>query len=240
MTGEAQSPPEYRYMIRAFADILDPGNAEDIQNINTAPLPNGAHCYVISRRAVFVLNKFSTTSANGVEVLAPIAGGGRWLLESVAIAGAPTAEIYTTTDGNTFVADGTMNQPDTANFALQEGQNTNIWALTALGGILTYNGPDTPAIATLTAAVSVDNTDAQRVIMGFASHNDDDPGFAAGTTIAGVQEVVQGTVGLIQMLVAQRYIPALQAGNTIRPKFAAQAAAGGGNISSLQLIVRPL
>jgi len=238
MSGEAQSPPDYRYMIRAFADVLDPGNAEDIQNINTAPLPNGAHCYVISRRAVFVLNKFATTSPNGTEVLQPNAGGGRWFLEGVALGLAPIAEMYAT-NANTFTADAALAVVTTNFFTLQEGQNLNLWALTAAGGILTYQGPAAPAVVTLTAAVQVANTDAARMIRGVISHNNDTPAFAFGTGIEGVQSVTQSVANAVLPMITERYIPTLGTGDTIRPKFGTDAAAVSGTVLSLALIARP-
>lgn len=236
--GTAQSAVDYRNMIRDVADVLVPGNPNDIQNIITDPLPNGAKCYVVSRRATYVLNKFSTLAANGIEILAPIAGPGRWFLEGVVTGEVPVAELYST-NPNTFVTDGVLNQPATALFSVEKGANLAAWTLTASGGILTYNGPDTPAWAIMTASVNVANADALRAILGFISHNNDNPGFAVGTTIAGVVEVVQTVADEIVMLVAQRRIPALQTGNTIRPKFGSSAPAVSGSILSLQLTVRP-
>lgn len=234
MSNEAQSSPDYRYMIRATAGT--PGSGEDIRNINTDPLPNGAHCYVIARRACFVLNKNSSVSADNVGVLLPIAGPGRWFVESVASALAPSAQAYST-NPNTFVTDGVLNRPNSALFAIQEGSDAALWDFTAAGCIMTYQGPPTPAIATLTAAVHVTNTAALRAVLGFISVDNDNPGFAAGTTAAGVQEVIF-TDQTIQ-LNAQRRIPALAAGVTIGPKFGSLASAGSGGIDSLQLIVRP-
>lgn len=237
-TGEAQSPPDYRYMIRAVADVLAPGNPDDIQNINTAPLPNGAHCYVISRRACFVLNKFSTVAANGTEVLAPIAGGGRWFLEGVATGLVPPAEAFST-NPNTFVADGNLNAPNSALFSLQEGQNPALWTLTAAGCIMTYNGPPTPAIAWLLACVQVDNADAVRQVAGFISV-DNDSGGVIGTGVDGVQAVTLAATTEQKILSAQRHILTLQEGSTVRPKFSAAAGAVEGNLESLQLIVLPV
>lgn len=237
--SSSQAAVEFRFMLRDKADSLAPGDPEDLQNIDTGNLPNGSHCYVTSRKSLYVFNKFSTLTANGVDVFAPNCNVGRWYLMTSSVTGCPPVELYSS-NPNDFAADAAMHQPSTALFAYQETGNLGVWNLTASGGVLTYLGPDCPAIATLTASVSVDDAAALRSILGFISHNDDDPGFVVGTTVAGVVQVVQTVADQVQMLVAQRFIPALQSGNTIRSKFGTSAAATGGNILSLQLIVRPL
>lgn len=238
MSGEAQSPADFRNLIRQKADFLAPGDPDDLQNIITSQLPNGAKCYVVERRSTFVYNRYSSLSPNGIEVFAPIAGGGRWLLSSVDIAGSPIIEAYST-NPNTFVVDGNLNAPNTAQFTTEAGPHLTMWTLTALGCVLQYNGPDTPAWAILTASVSVANADALRSITGFISHNDDDPGAVVGTTIGGPVQVVQTVANQVLMLVAQRRIPSLQSLNTIRPKFSGIAGGVTGVLASLQLTVRP-
>lgn len=241
MSGEAQAPPDYRYMIRAFADVLDPGNADDLQNINTSPLPNGALCYVISKRAAYVLDKFSDASADGAMVYAPSAGPGRWTLFSAAAGAAPPAMAYSTAgQNNTFVLDDAYNQPNTANFLLNEGNELARWDFTASGCILTWQGPTLPMLITLTAAVSVaDGTPAQTV-RGFVSLNNESPGAGQGGP-EGIQLVViQGDGTNWSILASQRFITAVSNGSTLRPKFSGSAGGTTGNIASLQLIAQPL
>lgn len=236
---DPQAPAELRFLICATAG--SPESGDDIQNIIPNPLPDGAHCYVISRRACFVLNKFSTATPTGVEVLATALGSsfpGRWVLDRVAAGAAPPVEAFAT-NPNTFVTNGVLNQPATALFSLDEGENTALWGFTASGCVLTYNGPATPGIATLTACVQVDNADAVRQVLGFVSVDNDVPAFGAGTTVAGVQAVTLATTTEQKIITAQRLVT-LAPGATFRPKFGSSAGAVGGVIATLQLIVRPI
>lgn len=57
------------------------GDGDALANINTQPLADGASCYVIASRALFRLNKSSVTPPDGINVIQPIAGPGRWLIE---------------------------------------------------------------------------------------------------------------------------------------------------------------
>lgn len=63
------------------------GNGDALANINTTPLADGASVYVLSSRALFRLNKTSSAVADGVNIIAPIAGPGRWFIEVNAGAG---------------------------------------------------------------------------------------------------------------------------------------------------------
>jgi hypothetical protein len=152
----AQSSPDLRFLIRDFADVSDPGNPLDIQNVNTAPLPNGSACYVNSKRALYVLDKYSDADADGSVIYAPIAGGGRWVLFGAGVGGAPAVMAYNTEGNtNTFVPDGTWVQPNSAAFAATELNELARWSFTAAGCILTWNGPTLPALAVLTVSLSI-------------------------------------------------------------------------------------
>jgi len=237
----AQAAVEYRFLIRDFADVLDPGNPNDLQNIITDPLPNGAICYVNAKRACYVLNKHSTASANGADVYAPIAGPGRWYLLTASAGELPPVMAYNT-DSNTpaFTCDGAFNQSSSNSFAATELQQQSRWTFTALGCVLTYNGPTIPMMATLTCSVSVTDGTPAQPILGFVSYNDDSGGTTAGGP-EGKAIAVCGADGTNWVtLCSQRLVPAVAEGNTFRPKFLCAAGGGAGAIGSLQLVIRPI
>lgn len=237
----AQAAVEFRFMIRDVANLSAPGNPEDIQNINTAPLPNGAICYVNSQRSAYVLDKFSDAVADGASVWAPSAGPGRWLLLVTSSAGAPAVMAYSNGgQNNTFALDDAYHQPATNEFSANEGQESSRWGFTASGCILTWNGPALPMLVMLTASVSLSDGTPARNIHGFVSLNDEDSAVGQGG-VQGVSIVAITADGSQwQTLESQRFITAVASGATLRPKFAAPAAGGGGNIAALTLIAVPL
>jgi hypothetical protein len=237
----AQAAVEYRFMIRDFADILDPGNPNDLQNINTTPLPNGAICYVNAQRAAYVLDKFSDASANGASIFAPIAGPGRWVLLTASSGGAPAAMAYSTAgQNNTFTLDDAYHAPATAEFSLNEDQELERWSFTASGCVLTWNGPALPMLVLLSASVSLADGTPARDIHGFVSVNNEDGAAGQGGSqgIAIVNISTDGTQW--SSLVSQRFVAAVSNGSTLRPKFAAPAGGTTGNIAALTLIALPL
>ena len=74
------SSPLLRLSTRAT--ILGFGAA--LENINTFELGTGARCYVEEVFTDYVLDKSSSAAADGVNVVAPIAGPGRWLITTEA------------------------------------------------------------------------------------------------------------------------------------------------------------
>src|SRR5262245_18986984 len=99
MADEARSAVAYRTLIRPTAST-SPGSALDMQNINTAPLPDGAACYVTSTRQLWRFRKNSTFAAVPNQILVPSAGGGRWVRE-VSTAGALPLFVTATSDHTT-------------------------------------------------------------------------------------------------------------------------------------------
>jgi hypothetical protein len=52
---------------------------DSLDNVNTSPLPDGAICWVVSELDLFVFRKRSSSLADGINIVAPAAGGpGRW------------------------------------------------------------------------------------------------------------------------------------------------------------------
>jgi hypothetical protein len=62
--------------VGARATVL--GATDSLENIVSSPLPDGAECWVIENSSVYRFDKASAQTADGVRVVAPIAGGGRW------------------------------------------------------------------------------------------------------------------------------------------------------------------
>lgn len=62
--------------VGARATVL--GAFDSLENIVSSPLPDGAECWVIENSSVYRFDKSSAEVADGLRVVAPIAGGGRW------------------------------------------------------------------------------------------------------------------------------------------------------------------
>jgi len=232
MSG-ARSSIYYRPLIRD--SVGDPGNGEDIANINTAPLPDGCECYVTENRSTYRLAKFSTRTPSGATVIAPIAGGGRWFLVS-----SPSSEVqaflYSTLGmQNTFAQSGDWVQATTAEFAATVGA---AWTFGASGALLTYNGPAVRALATLTAVLSRSSSPAS-IYMGI-SVNLDLAGALAGTQGGPTGAIfVQEPVGDVAIQAASQRLIDLAPGDVIQPRFGIPAGdPDSGVIYTLQLSVQ--
>ena len=231
--NQAQAGVGYRLQIRPT--VGTPASGNDIQNINTGPLTSGECCYVLMTQGLYVLDKESAETPSGLNIVVAN-GGGRWKLIS-GPAGILGAMIYTTVATNDFVTDGDWQPVSTSNFALARLSNA-LFTLTAAGGIVTYDGPRTPVIARLTAAVRVaDGTPAQQVY-GVISHNDDMTGALAAGGPSGATAFVQDVDAEHSILATQRLINELVAGDTIRMKFGAAAGGVAGTLVAAQLTLQ--
>lgn len=226
MANEAQSAVALRTLIRTFPSS-SPGVADDMQNMNTSELPDGAQCYCTGTRQLFRFRKFSTAAAVANIVIVPSSGGGRWVLESFAPTGALPVFLAASA-ANTADTDGTVNwtASQTSNYALQGGLAA--WTLTA-GCVLHYIGPAATMLVTLTATVTIGA--GSRVDIG-VSHNDDlvlaVDGFAEGTQFhAGA--AVEDTESVVLSTQRRVVISPLE---TLRPKFRFD---GGADLDILRL-----
>jgi len=75
------APPTYR-ILSPVQNLLETGDGDSLQTINTFPLPNGSVCWVVASGASFRLFKNSVTPADNITILAPSAGPGRWFIET--------------------------------------------------------------------------------------------------------------------------------------------------------------
>jgi len=131
----------YPLRLSIRATIGTGADGSSIRNIITDEFPDGALCFVTENRALYQLDKGSTETADNVNVLIPNGGPGRWILldqgagaESlVEVVGTDTNNVPSSTDTN-FLAF------DSAEFGFQPAGTPAGYTLTALGGILTYNG----------------------------------------------------------------------------------------------------
>lgn len=71
----SQAAVAYR-QVGARSTVL--GAVDSLENIVSSPLPDGAECWVIENASVYRLDKASTVAPAGAQIVAPIAGGGRW------------------------------------------------------------------------------------------------------------------------------------------------------------------
>lgn len=69
------------------------GLSDSLENINTTTLDDGAFCYVTSAHLHFELHRDSTASPDGVTIIAPIAGPGRWV-EATGVPGAQGSQGF--------------------------------------------------------------------------------------------------------------------------------------------------
>lgn len=236
MTGAAQSAVAYRPLIRAT--VGDPGSGDDIANMNTAPLTNGAECYVTQNRSVYRLAKFSTIAANGTTVILPIAGGGRWLL--VGSAGAAlAASVYSTLGlNNSFNLTAAWSAPTTANF--EAALTAGLWTLSPSTCLLTYLGPTTPALVRLTAAMSAPGGEGAVSVYAGVAYEDDLTGTLAGSNggaRGGTFYTQRASSEDVVVVATQRRIAALAAGEIIQPKFGSVADEASGTVYDLQLTI---
>jgi hypothetical protein len=69
--------------------VLPNGGGDALSNAIVAKLPDGACCYVTAAKALYRLDKSSAATADGVNILAPSSGVGRWFREA-------TNSVYST------------------------------------------------------------------------------------------------------------------------------------------------
>lgn len=62
------------------------GDGDSLENIIPTTLPNGAECWVQSQQASYRYQRASVLAPNGVNVVAPINGVGRWMQQSAPLA----------------------------------------------------------------------------------------------------------------------------------------------------------
>lgn len=192
-----------------------PGSGFDLANIDTAPLPNGAQCFVTSTRKLYRFMKRSTAAAVAGVVIVPIAGGGRWLLESGAASGAfPLFAAATSSNTTNSSEDSEWLAPNTNEFAMQLGSGA--WTFTALACVATYSGPPATYLARAVATVTFPSPDT--VYLG-VDHDVDlagtAPGFAEGAEF--IDSVI--SEGNVTVNISSERIVTVVSGDQIGPRF---------------------
>jgi hypothetical protein len=141
MTNEDKASPALRILIRSTIGTSTPGDGQSLRNIITNIYPDGACCFVNENRALYELDKESVAPADNISIVAPIAGPGRWILLAQGPGTAPLMEIVGTAE-NTVPSAGTVDfaAVNTANFDFEPTGTPAGYSLTALGGVITYNG----------------------------------------------------------------------------------------------------
>jgi len=227
-----ESSVALRILIRATAD--DPGSGDDLANLVTNELPDGAECFVIAERSVFRYRRYSSIAAVAGAVIAPNGGGGRWVREGTA-AGALGAFAAST---NLNTAPGNLSsdwQPSlTDSYALQAGLGA--FTFTAAGCVLQHTSPGGRYLCTVIATVTLAVGETAQIGI---SHNNDLVGTAAGFA-EGINftETVEGTGSQTLIMSSQRLIT-LSPSDTIRPKY---RYSGGAelNLERVTLSVSPI
>jgi hypothetical protein len=129
-------------------------------NQETYKLPNGCICYVHRNRAFYILDKDSTTPADGEAVLVPGVGPGRWLIWPTPYSNSMMGAEYLTAQQTITVS--TQNewyeQPTGAYQSTLTSTDVSPFDVDASTGRLTYNGPTCwarmKAYATLSSAAA--------------------------------------------------------------------------------------
>jgi hypothetical protein len=225
-------------MLRATVGA-SPGDPEGLRNVNTFPLPDGAGCYVIAARSMYYLDKTSTATESLPNIVAPVAGPGRWVQGPVAAAGAGPAFLYSSAN-NAYASNGGFNASSTGNFGftIPDIGSPAGWALTATGGILTYQGAEAADfLVTLNADVAPAEATAGFNLFGVVSLDDDSPSVAAGGA-AGVTSTPAFTDAVSYFLSSQRLVHLVPGTSTLRPKFAAASGTTSLSVSLSMSIVK--
>jgi len=233
MSRDESSTP-LRILIRATVTV--PSSGDDIANIVTDPIPDGAQCFVIENRTLYRFRKFSTQAAASTSVIAPNAGGGRWVREGMT-AGLEPAMAVALDATNTVDSTSTTNwlEPATAQFVKVFG-SAGIWTFTAAGAIFTYNGPPGFYLARLTASVSFG---VSAFIRGVVSFNNDL--VAAETGIPeGAQVTELNDGGTETAVITAERVVSLDPTDTLRPKFRASVTDDDIDIVGFTLSVTPI
>jgi hypothetical protein len=229
--NEQNAPADLRYLIRATRTGF--GDPNSLANVNTTELPDGAMCYVIADRALWSLNKGSTAAGVAGAVLTPGSGPGRWFYQGASESQAPPAQMLGV-GSNTYAADGNWGIASTSNFSLLSLLEPSLWAITALGGILTYTGAPRTFLAQANIVAQVTNADAARLLFAVISHNNDFVGVAAIASMATAQTIVGAAVP--QQINANRVLQ-LATGDTVRVKLAGPAAATAITTTQVSLAI---
>lgn len=196
-----------------------------LENIITNLLPDGAVCWVQSAQAEFRFYREDTTAADGIDIIAPIAGPGRWRREGAAGAGIAVAELHFADAfgaGGTAFAFGAAGVFADLVLAYTQGNLVSPWVNEG-NGILRWDGPR--ALMQVTGRLTAGEQDAAdpfAVQLAFA--------FDTGAGFVTDQVTTQADwVGAVasNFPQAQVNISALQvfnAGNRVRLRAAQQSA----------------
>jgi hypothetical protein len=151
----------------ARATILETGDGDSLENINTTILNDGCLCYVTEIAGYYMFDRNSVADAVGDVVIAPSAGPGRWLFLFSGSDAAYWAQVtLILTPGSVTIGTQSQweNQPAPGGSAYSlASAGPGFFTLTAASGLLTYNGPDGKAFE-ITVNASVANEDAAATI----------------------------------------------------------------------------
>ena len=121
------------------------GNA--LTNLNATEYPNGSVAVVAQDNTVYLLDKGSTVTADGVAIIAAV-GGGRWIAQtsSEQILYSVMAKLFLDTgqpNTGAVVQDTWRGLPSAASqYALGFNVTSPLWTINVATGVLTYAGPE--------------------------------------------------------------------------------------------------
>ncbi len=200
------------------ATIGSTGDGQSLENVITNIFPDGALCFVVENRSLYQLDKESTATADGVTIVQPIGGPGRWIRLADAPGAASMVEIVGT-DENAVGTQGaaTFTVVGGSDFDWQPAGTPAGWTLTAAGGVMTYNGAiATRALVTFTGSVYVVDVEGAGTVWGAIAQNGDLVGVDPTASFTpGTQTTETGGTNFPQAIGSQRLID-LSPGDTLQ------------------------
>ena len=151
----------------ARATLLETGDGDSLENINTTILNDGCLCWVTEIAGYYVFDRNSVADAVGDVVIAPTAGPGRWffLVSGTAVGYWAQVTLIQTPGSVTIGTQSQWENPPSgggSQYALIS-PGPDFFTLNVGTGLLTYSGPNGKAFE-ITVDASVANEDAAATI----------------------------------------------------------------------------
>jgi hypothetical protein len=214
MSNDATRAPAELRIFAAFSTIL--GFDDALEALNTFELPDGAIASVRANSSIYMFDRASVAVPDGVNIVAPTAGPGRWIIYPPGAAQLMSfARELTTFPSQLFTLD--QNWQDIPSLAAQfTGSGSAPFTLDAASGEMTYTGAD-GARYSLAAAITIIRDAPLDAHAAFSVNGD----VVLGTTNAYVHEMFMfgdsATGGRLNMNLLR--IVTLNNGDSIRIRY---------------------
>ena len=223
----------------ARATLLETGDGDSLENINTTILNDGCLCYVTEIAGYYILDRASVADAVGDVVIAPAAGPGRWFFLVSATAAGYWAQVnLIQTPGSVTI--GTQSQwenPPSGGGSQYDivSPGPDFFTLDVGTGLLTYSGPSGKAfLVTVNAAAANEDAAASVSIEVVASLGTD-----VGTSgnIFGASRARTPATQNFEVALSSTVILTLNDGSIIRPIFRNLSTTDDISVERLTMVV---